>query len=668
MKKLEIAARVAELRHFIEEANYKYYVLSQPEIDDRVYDNALKELQKLEAENPEFFDSNSPSQRVGSDINQEFEQVAHSFPMLSLDNTYNKEDLIEFEKRNKRLLNEDFEYICELKYDGVSISLRYEKGILIRAITRGDGEKGDDVTANVKTIKSIPLKLKGNSYPDMLEIRGEIFIPHKGFARMNEDRREEQLPEFANPRNAASGTLKMQNSSLVAKRPLDCFLYYLIGNKLPFDNHFDNMEQARAWGFKIPEVIEKCKTIDDVLKFIDYWDKERKNLPFDIDGVVIKINSLRQQEELGMTAKSPRWATSYKFKAEQALTLLESISYQVGRTGAITPVANLSPVQLAGTTVKRASLHNADQIALLDIRVGDYVYIEKGGEIIPKVVGVEKSKRNTDSKPTEYITHCPECGSELVRAEGEAKHFCPNENDCPPQIKGKLEHFVSRKAMDIGLAEATIDQLFNEGMLHTVTDFYKLRKEDLLKLDRFAEKSAENLILSIEKSKAVPFERVLFALGIRFVGETVAKKLARSLGSIDKIIASTYEELISVDEIGEKIARAIIEHFLVPKNLKITEELKNAGVQLAIKESAEPKSNLLAGKSLIISGTFSKYSREQIKELIEKNGGKNVGSISSKTDFLVAGENIGPSKLEKVKELNIPILSEDEFLTMINLK
>jgi DNA ligase (NAD+) len=665
MNKLEIAARIAELRHFIEEANYKYYVLSQPEIDDRVYDSALKDLQKLEAENLEFFDANSPTQRVGSDINQEFKQVAHTFPMLSLDNTYNKEDLAEFEKRNKRILNEDFEYICELKYDGASISLHYENGKLLRAVTRGDGEKGDDVTANVKTIKSIPLKLKGKSYPDIFEIRGEIFIPHKGFAKMNEERREEQLPEFANPRNAASGTLKMQNSSMVAKRPLDCFLYYLIGNQLSFGTHFDNMQQAREWGFKIPEVIEKCKTIDEVLKFIDYWDKERKNLLFDIDGVVVKINSLRQQEILGMTAKSPRWATSYKFKAEQALTLLKSISYQVGRTGAITPVANLTPVQLAGTTVKRASLHNADQISLLDIRVGDYVFIEKGGEIIPKVVGVDKSKRPTSSKPTEYITHCPECNTPLVRSEGEAKHFCPNENECPPQIKGKLEHFVSRKAMDIGLAEATIDQLFNEGLLHTIADFYNLRKEDLLKLERFAAKSVENLIQSIEKSKTVPFERVLFALGIRFVGETVAKKLARSLGSIDKIIASNFEELTTVEEIGEKIASSIIEHFSIQKNIDIVNGLKSAGVQLAIKEAKAPESNLLEGKSLIISGTFSKFSRDQIKELIEKHGGKNVSSISTKTDYLVAGENIGPSKLEKVKELNIPTLSEDEFLKMI---
>lgn len=665
MNKIEIAARIAELRHFIEDANHKYYVLSQPEIDDRVYDNALKELQKLESENPEFFDSSSPTQRVGSDINQEFDQVEHTFPMLSLDNTYNKEELAEFEKRNKRILNEDFEYICELKYDGASISLHYENGKLLRAVTRGDGEKGDDVTANVKTIKSIPLKLKGKSYPDVFEIRGEIFIPHKGFEKMNEERREQQLPEFANPRNAASGTLKMQNSSMVARRPLDCFLYYLIGDKLPYNNHYDNMQQAREWGFKVPETNVKCQSIDEVLRFIEKWETERRNLPFDIDGVVIKINSLRQQEILGMTAKSPRWATSYKFKAEQALTLLESISYQVGRTGAITPVANLSPVQLAGTTVKRASLHNADQIALLDIRVGDYVYIEKGGEIIPKVVAVEKSKRTVDSKPTEYILNCPECDTPLIRTEGEAKHFCPNENECPPQIKGKLEHFVSRKAMDIGMAEATVEQLFDAGLLHTVADFYKLQKTDLLQLDRFAEKSADNLIKSIHESKNVPFERVLFALGIRFVGETVAKKLARNLGSIDKIIASGFEDLIAVDEIGEKIATAIIAHFSIQKNIDIIIGLKTAGVQLAIKETVLVESNLLEGKSLIISGTFSKYSREQIKELIEKHGGKNVSSISSKTDYLVAGENIGPSKLEKVRELSIPILSEDEFLAMI---
>lgn len=667
MNKPEIHERIKQLRAVLDRHNYQYYVRSSPEISDFEYDQLLKQLRELETANPEFFDPTSPTQRVGSDLNQEFEQYAHSYPMLSLDNTYNREELTDFEKRNKKILNEPFEYICELKYDGASISLRYENGVLVRALTRGDGEKGDDVTANVKTIKSIPLKLQGSGYPDVFEIRGEIFIPHAGFEKLNQQQRDKGLPEFANPRNTASGSLKIQNSSLVAQRPLDCFLYYMMGDRLPFKNHFETMQKAREWGFKVPEIMQKCSSLDEVFQFIEYWEKERKNLSFEIDGIVIKINSYQQQEDLGMTAKSPRWATSFKFKAEQVLTRLESISYQVGRTGAITPVANLTPVLLAGTTVKRASLHNADQILLLDLHNNDFVYIEKGGEIIPKVVGVEKSKRTAGSSPVKYIESCPECGAELIRNEGEAKHFCPNENECPPQIKGKLEHFVSRKAMDIGLAEATIEQLFNAGYLHNIAGFYKLDRQQLISMERFAEKSADNLLQSIEESKNVPFERVLFALGIRFVGETVAKKLARSLGSIDRIIASSFEELTKVDEIGEKIAGSIRLHFSDAKNLKIVEELKNAGIQLAVKESQNQQSDILNGKSLIISGTFSKYSREQIKELIEKHGGKNVSSISSKTDYLVAGENIGPSKLEKAQELNIPILTEDDFLAMIGM-
>ncbi len=665
MNKQEIGERIKQLRQSIDQHNYNYYVLSQPVVSDFEFDHLLYELKQLEGDNPEYFDPNSPTQRVGSDINQEFEQFPHSYPMLSLDNTYSKEELIDFEKRNKRLLDEEFEYVSELKYDGASISLHYENGTLVRALTRGDGEKGDDVTNNIKTIRSIPLKLRGSGYPEVFEIRGEVFIPHEGFKRMNEEQRKQGLPEFANPRNTASGSLKIQNSSLVAKRPLDCFLYYLISDNNPYETHLETLNKAREWGFKIPAIIEKCSTLEEVHSFIDKWEAERKTLPYDIDGIVIKINNIAQQQELGMTAKSPRWATSYKFKAEHALTRLESISFQVGRTGAITPVANLRSVLLAGTTVKRASLHNADQIALLDIREGDYVYIEKGGEIIPKVVGVDKDKRAEGTKPFEYITSCPECSSELIRAEGEAKHFCPNETGCPPQIKGKLEHFVSRKAMDIGLAEATIDQLFNAGYLHDIADFFTLKKEQLLTLDRFAEKSAENLVKSIAEAKNVPFERVLFALGIRYIGETVAKKLARSMGSIYRIQDASFEELIEIDEIGDKIAQSLVEYFKEDKNRNCIARLAEYGVQLELGEENRPVSEKLKNKSIIISGTFNKYSRDEIKKLIEKNGGKNVSSISSKTDYLVAGDKIGPSKLEKAQKLNISIISEDEFLKLL---
>ena len=665
MNKLEIAERITKLRTIIDQHNYNYYVLSKPEISDFEYDQLLKELISLEKSNPEFYDPASPSLRIGSDINLEFKQVEHTFPMLSLDNTYSKDELTDFETRNKKILPEVYEYICELKYDGVSISLHYEKGLLIRAVTRGDGEKGDDVTSNVKTIRSIPLKLKGSSYPENFEIRGEIFFPVADFKKMNELRRETGEPEFANARNAASGTLKMQNSSLVAQRPLDCFLYYIIGDAIDSGNHYDTIMKARDWGFKIPEYIEKCQSLDDVIQFIDKWEKERKTLPFEIDGVVIKINDYTQQRKLGMTAKSPRWATSYKFKAEQALTRLESISYQVGRTGAITPVANLTPVLLAGTTVKRASLHNADQIALLDIRIGDYVYIEKGGEIIPKVVGIDKSKRIADSNPEQYITNCPQCNTTLVRNEGEAKHFCPNENGCPPQIKGKLEHFVSRKGMNIGIAEATVEQLYNAQLLNRVSDFYKLKKDDLLQLERFAEKSAVNLINSIEESKKVPFERVLFAIGIRFVGETVAKKLARSMGSIQNIMEASYEKLLEIEEIGEKIALAVIDYFKDDKNKLMIEELINEGVQLEVSKEKGQLSSVLQGKSLIVSGVFSHFSRDELKNTIEQHGGKCVNSISAKTDYLVAGEKIGPSKLSKAQKFKITILSEDDFLNLI---
>lgn len=668
MNKLEISERISQLREVINKHNHSYYVQSTPSISDFEYDQLLKELINLEKNNPEFFDPSSPSQRVGSDLNQEFTQEAHSYPMLSLDNTYSKEELFDFETRNKKLLPGDFEYICELKYDGASISLTYENGILVRAVTRGDGEKGDNVTANIKTIRSIPLKLKGKNIPEKFEIRGEIFITHAGLEKMNEERRKAGEAEYANTRNTASGSLKIQNSAIAATRPLDCFLYYIMGDNLPYDTHLENMEAARHWGFKVPEIIKKCNKLSDVIAFIEYWEEERSNLPYDIDGIVIKINDLSQQQELGFTAKSPRWATSYKFKAEQVETQLQSISYQVGRTGAITPVANLDAVQLAGTTVKRASLHNADQIAMLDIRVNDWVYVEKGGEIIPKVVGVNKTKRESNSEKTIYINNCPECNSVLLRKEGEAKHYCPNELGCPPQIKGKLEHFVSRKAMDIGTAEATIDQLFRAGYLNSISDFFTLTKSDLLQLERFAEKSADNLIKSIEDSKKTPFERVLFALGIRYVGETVAKTLARNLKSIDKLIAASREELITIDEIGDKIADEIIRHFSDEKQLELINKLKQYGIQLELSEENAPVGDQLSGKSIIISGTFVKHSRDELKKLIELYGGKNVSSISSKTDYLVAGDKIGPSKLEKAQKLNLEILNEDQFLSLIDNK
>ena len=668
INKKAIELRIIQLRKTIEEHNYNYYVKSQPSISDFEYDQLLKELIELENSNPEFFDSHSPSQRVGNDINQEFEQVEHEYPMLSLDNTYSSEDLIDFDNRVRKTIIDDIEYVCELKYDGVSISLVYDNGVLTKAITRGDGQKGDDVINNIKTIRSIPLKISPDKVPAHFVIRGEVFLPHEGFNKMNREREEAGDALFANPRNAASGTLKMQNSSLVAKRPLNCFLYYLLGENLPFDNHYENLTEAKKWGFNVPEYIKICKNIEEVLDFINYWAENRKNLAFDIDGIVIKINKYQHHRTLGFTAKSPRWATAYKFKAEQEITQLLSIDYQVGRTGAITPVANLSPVQLAGTTVKRASLHNADQIELLDIRINDFVFIEKGGDIIPKVVGVDRSKRKDDSEKVKYITHCPECGTELIRVEGEAKHFCPNEQGCPPQIKGRLIHFVSRKAMDIGLADATIEALYNKGLLNRIDDFYRLQKEQLLELERFAEKSANNLIASIEESKKVPFERLLFSLGIRFVGETVAKTLARSLKSIDNLMNANFEALVEIDEIGERIASSIIDFFSNEENRALIVNLKEMGLQLEIVENENRiTQNLLEGKKLIISGVFNAYSRDELKKMIEQYGGKNVSSISKQTDYLLAGENIGPSKLEKAQKLEIPIIDENTFLQMIGL-
>lgn len=656
------------LRKELHEHNYRYYVLNDPKISDFEYDMKMKELIELEKEHPEFESEDSPSRRVGQDRNIEFKQVKHKYPMLSLGNTYSEEELMEFHTRVKKTLKEDFEYVCELKYDGVSISLTYFEGYLQTAVTRGDGNVGDDVTANVKTIKTVPIKCQGEDYPEEFVIRGEIYMPVDGFRKMNEERIKKGEAPFANPRNSAAGTLKMQNSALVAKRPLDCFLYYVLGDDIPSDRHYENLEKAREWGFKVPKEIKLVKSIDEVFDYIHHWDKKRKDLPFEIDGVVLKVNSYAQREKLGTTAKSPRWAISYKFRAEQVSTTLKSIQYQVGRTGAVTPVANLSPVKLAGTTVKRASLHNADQIKLLDIRVNDVVYVEKGGEIIPKIVGVDKSKRPKDASPVEYVTECPACGTPLVRKEGEAAHYCPNDTGCPPQIKGRIEHFVSRKAMDIeSLGKETIDQLYNSGLINNMADLYKLKAKDIVKLERQGYKSAENIVKGIDASKNVPFTRVLFALGIRYIGETVAKKLALHFQSIDKLSKASYDDLIEVDEIGDRIAQSLKEYFNNEKHLELIEELKKNDVQLhVLDEESQKMSDQLEGKTMVISGSFNKHSRDEIRELIEKHGGKNTGSISSNTDYIVAGENMGPSKLDKAKKMNIPVISEDEFLEMIN--
>jgi len=666
MTKEKIKERIEKLRQILHYHNYQYYVLAQPEISDFEYDSLLKELSELEKENPQYFDPNSPTQRVGNDIASEFKQVIHKYPMLSLGNTYSPEEVTDFIKRVQKGLNgENTIFTCELKFDGVAIGITYKKGELVQALTRGDGVKGDDVTNNVKTIRTIPLKLKGNDFPDEFEIRGEILLPFKGFEKINIERQKNNDPLFANPRNAAAGTLKLQKSSIVANRPLDCFLYSILGANLPFNSHYENLTKAREWGFKISEHIKKCKGIDEIFEYIHSWDKKRHQLPFATDGVVIKVNDYKQQETLGYTAKSPRWAIAYKFKAEQATTKLLSVQYQVGRTGAITPVANLEPVLLAGTTVKRASLHNSDQIKLLDIHEKDTVYVEKGGDIIPKIVGVDKNERKAGSKAIDFIKNCPECGSELIRIDGEAKHYCPNTAGCPPQIKGRIEHFVSRKAMNIGGAEATIEALFNKKLIKDSADLYYLNKEDIISLERFGEKSAQNLLESIEQSKSVPFYRALYALGIRYVGETVAKTIAAKYKSIDELKSASFDDLIAIDEIGERIAQSIIEYFKDERNLKIIEKLKNAGVQLSQDESTGQESDKLKNLTIVISGTFKKHSRDKLKELIEKNGGKNTGSISSNTSYLLAGENIGPKKLEKAKKLDIQIIHEEDFLQML---
>ena len=659
--------RIDHLREELHVHNYNYYVLNAPVISDLEFDKLMRELQDLEALHPEYYDPNSPSVRVGSDLNKNFTQVEHKYPMLSLGNTYSQAEVTEFYERVSKSLNEEFELCCEMKYDGTSISLTYEDGKLVRAVTRGDGVRGDDVTDNVKTIRSIPLVLHGEGYPKNFEIRGEILMPWNVFEELNRERELREEPLFANPRNAASGTLKSQNSAVVANRKLDAYLYYLLGDNLPHDGHYENLQEAAKWGFKISHISRKARTLQEVFDFINYWDVERKNLPVATDGIVLKVNSLRQQRNLGYTAKSPRWAIAYKFQAERALTKLEKVTYQVGRTGAVTPVANLDPVQLSGTVVRRASLHNADIIASLDLHIGDMVYVEKGGEIIPKITGVEVSARPAGSEKVTFITHCPECGSELVRYEDEAAYYCTNETACPPQIKGKIEHFISRRAMNIeGLGPETVDLFYQEGLIHDIADLYTLQTADICRLERMGEKSAENIIQGIERSKEVPYERVLFALGIRFVGETVAKKVAKAFRSIEALASANLDDLIHVDEIGEKIAGSIIQYFANEKNRILVERLRQSGLKLeADEEDLSGYSDKLKGMSIVISGVFARHSRDEYKALIEKHGGKNVGSISKKTSFILAGDNMGPSKLEKAQQLNIPIKDENEFLAMI---
>ena len=664
---MDIQSTIQSLREELNQHNYNYYVLDNPTISDYDFDTKLKELQELESKHPEFFDENSPTQRVGGMITKNFETITHKNRMYSLDNSYSKEDVLDWEKRIQKILGDvPLEYTCELKYDGASISITYEHGKLKRAVTRGDGFQGDDVTNNVKTIKSVPLQLKGD-YPDSFEIRGEIILPLEGFAKMNQELIEIGETPYSNPRNTASGSLKLQDSSEVAKRPLDCLLYTFIGNDVKFSTHFESLEKARSFGFKVPKEARLVKSIEEVFDFIDYWNIHRHELPYETDGVVVKVNNLHYQEELGYTSKSPRWAIAYKFKAEQVSTRLNSISYQVGRTGAITPVANLEPVQLAGTIVKRASLHNADQIEKLDIRVGDEVFVEKGGEIIPKIIGVDFTKRSLDLLPTVYITNCPECQTELIRKEGEAQHYCPNFYGCPPQIIGRIQHYISRKAMDIeGLGGETVALLFNNNLVQNYADLYDLTIEQVIPLERMAQKSAENLVNGIEKSKEVPFERVLFALGIRYVGETVAKKLAKHYQNIDNLSNASLMDLILVDEIGERIAQSVIEFFENPENRIIIQRLRDYGVQLESKTVFNPDAtDKLAGKTFVVSGVFEKFSRDELKKSIEDNGGKVGSSISAKTDYVVAGDNMGPAKLEKANKLNIPIISEDDFITML---
>ena len=660
--------RILYLREQLHEHNYKYYVLNQPDISDQEFDFLMHELQNLEAKHPEMYDANSPTQRVGSDLNQNFTQVAHKYPMLSLANTYNEQDVADwYESVSRGLGGEPFEVCCEMKYDGLSISLTYVDGKLVSGVTRGDGVHGDDVTANVKTIRCIPLVLKeGTDYPKEFEIRGEILMPWKVFEQLNAEREAAEEPLFANPRNAASGTLKSQNSKLVASRRLDAYLYYLLGDILPAEGHFENLQAAAQWGFKISQGMKKVSSLEEIYDFINYWDKERKNLPVATDGIVLKVNSLRQQRALGYTAKSPRWAIAYKFKAERACTRLNEVSYQVGRTGAVTPVANMDPVQLAGTIVKRATLNNEDFIRSFDLHIGDYVYVEKGGEIIPKIVGVAEEKRPKDALPVEFIKTCPECGTPLVRYEGEAAHYCPNDTGCPPQIKGRIEHFIARRAMNIdSLGPETVDEYYRRGLIHNIADLYKIQVQDINGTGN-RERSAQKIVNGIEASKKVPFERVVFALGIRFVGETSARLLARRFKTMDALQAATMQQLMDIDGVGEVIAKSVITYFANPVNQEIVERLRSYGLQMQLsEEQIEGTSEKLSGKSIVISGVFAKHSRDEYKALIEKNGGKNVGSISGKTSFILAGENMGPSKLQKAEKLGVQIVDEDTFLSML---
>lgn len=666
---MAIKEEIEALRAELNQHNYNYYVLSAPTISDREFDEKMKHLQDLEMAYPQYADPDSPTQRVGSDLSKEFQQVVHKYPMLSLGNTYSESDVRDFYERMARSLNEPFEIVAELKFDGTSISVTYEHGRLARAVTRGDGTKGDDVTANVKTIRSVPLRLLGDNYPDELEVRGEILLPWAEFDRLNAEREEQEEPLFANPRNAASGTIKQQNPAVVAARKLDAYFYYVLGENLPSDTHWGNLEQARRWGFKISKAMKLCHSMDEIIDFINYWDTERKNLPVATDGIVLKVNSLTQQRNLGFTAKNPRWAIAYKFQAEQAETRLNSVSFQVGRTGAITPVANLEPVLLAGTVVKRASLHNADIIKGLDLHIGDQVYVEKGGEIIPKIVGVNKEARSfMIGDEVRFVNRCPVCGTLLVRIEGEAAYYCPNDMSCPPQIKGRIEHFVTRRAMNINMGPETVEDLYEAGLVTNVADLYELKMADLMHLERWAEKSARNLMESLRNSKNVSFERVLYALGIRYVGETVARRLAKAFRSMERLEKATAEELLAVDDIGERIAESVIDYFSNERNREVVDRLKSHGLQMELpEEDTNGGNDKLKGLTIVISGTFAKHSRDEYKVMIERNGGKNSGSVSGKTDFILAGDNMGPAKLEKAAKLGVKIINEEEFLKMIEM-
>lgn len=661
-----IKQSIDSLRQELSQHNYNYYILSTPTISDFDFDKKLKELTDLEAQHPEYFDPNSPTQRVGSDINKSFRQVAHKYPMLSLSNTYTEEEVTDFYNRVQKGLNDDFEIVCELKYDGTSISLTYIDGQLVQAVTRGDGVQGDDVTANVRTIRTIPLKLNGNDYPHEFEIRGEILMPWSVFDELNKEREEQEEQLFANPRNATSGTIKQQDPKIVAARKLDSYLYYMLGEDLPSDGHYENLMKARQWGFKISDAMRKCKTLEEIFDFIHYWNIERKNLPVATDGIVLKVNSLSQQRNLGYTSKFPRWAIAFKFQAETAVTRLLSVSYQVGRTGAVTPVANLEPVKLSGTIVKRASLYNEDNIKALDLHINDWVSVEKGGEIIPKITTVDTTRRDNSASKVEFIKNCPECNTPLVKDGGEAVYYCPNDTHCPPQIKGRIEHFITRKAMNISGGAETVEHLYAAGLIRNIADLYTLRWQDVARLERWAEKSAKNLIESIQNSVSIPYDKVLFALGIRHVGETVARKLVMAFPNIDLLMNASVEDLVQVDEIGEKIAQSIVFYFSEEANRDVVQKLRGYGLQFELSEAIiSKKTDKLNNLTIVISGTFEKHSRDEYKALIEQNGGKNSGSISAKTSYVLAGDNMGPAKLEKAEKLGVTIINEDQFLEMI---